>query len=283
MENISKKVKIMMKDHKNKIELFQWALMESFASLFYSYYISQFRQKHVPTHRIFIPSIKSFKDFINPDNGFMQRISNEFIDGILNKLKENNYSKYLDCLELIILKDENIEIFKTIFDLYMIPNLYKYLPESFINKFDLNNEKQQIFIEDEEFVFDIKNYLKDDIFSFLVDETILQFLILFPSIEKDVILPENNESILVTEEGIVTICNEKALSPILLNHEMINKYPSIIKLINFVSSTTIEELNKTDNPSYDKDYNIYVNKYSTNPFNEISITILKDPILPQEK
>lgn len=266
MKNIGQRVTIMTREHKSNIELFQMMTLQSFATLFHSYYISQFKQKYVPTHRIIVPSIRSFKDYINPKGEFMQNINKYFIDKIMIELNSDKYKKYLKCPELILFNEENIETFKTIFDIYIIPNIYKYLPNSFINMFSLNDDSQQMFIENEEFIFDIEGYLKDDIFSYLVDETLLQLFAVLKSIKKEIILPENNNAILVGEKDIVTICNEKALSEILIDHDLYTKYPSIIKLLCFVSSTSICQINIPNKSE----------EYSTNPFNEVSITKLGD-------
>lgn len=293
MENIRTSIKNMMKEHKNKIELFQWAVMNSFSVLFYSYFISQFKQKQIPTRKIYIPTIRSFKLYIKTDGSFMEKVSKNFIDVFLNKLSTYNDGKYFNCPELIIFNNENIEYFKTIFDLYIIPNISKYLPEAFINKFDLNNEKQQVFIESDDINFDIERYIysfmnsssdnktefessKNIMIGYLAHETILQLLVLLPTIQKDIILPEQNDKIYVTNNDIVTICNDKALAPILFNKEINRIYPEITKLLEFVSSTNIEDIAEQENGACNDKHELYANLYNTFPFNEVSITSLKE-------
>lgn len=262
-------IKQAMKDHKQKIELIQWGIISGISSLIYSEYIKNIRQKQIPVRMVQIPSIKSVKRFLDPEFGFLQDLSYKFIDNIYN---HKLFQKYHTAPEFILFNDENIEILKTIFDLYIIPNISRRIPEVIVRKFDLDNPKQQLFRESNEIDLFQGKLLNDEQYEFVVEESILQMLLLLPTMKKDIELIEDNSQIHLAEDEILTIGNEKAICPILLNDSIIRN-ESVIDLLKFVTSTEISYIGKEDERALKGDRQIeYFIK--TNPFNQICITRL---------
>ena len=143
--NIHEIISTAMKDHKNKIEITQWAIISSIASLVFSEYISNIKQKQVPTRKIFVPPIKYVRSLIKPDGYFIKLLEEKLIDGIANN---ELFKKYNNAPEFVLFNEDNIEVLKTIFDLYIVPNIVRHLPEVIEKKFGLDNDQQQLIIED---------------------------------------------------------------------------------------------------------------------------------------
>lgn len=262
-------IKQTMKDHKQKIELMQWGIISGISSLIYSEYIKNIRQKQIPVRMVQIPSIKSVKRFLDPESGFLQDLSYKFIDSIYD---HKLFRKYCTAPEFVLFNNDNLEILKTIFDLYIIPNISRRIPEVIIRKFDLDNPNQQLFRESNEIDLFQGKLLNDEQYKFVVEESILQMLLLLPTMKKDIELIEDNSQIYLAEGEILTIGNEKAICPILLNDSIIRN-ESVIDLLKFVTSTEISYIGKEDERALKGDRQIeYFIK--TNPFNQICITRL---------
>lgn len=264
-------IKDTIKNHKNKIELTQWAIISGVSSLVYSEYLMNMKRRSVPTNVLIVPSIKTVNELLNPDNQFMELLSEKLIDSIASN---NTFYKFADAPELILFNKDNIEIMKTIFDLYIIPNISKRLPETIAKKFGLDNPDQNQFaIQSNELDLFGRNPISDEQFNFIVEETVLQLLTLLPTMKKDIELPEVNRDIYMTDEEILTIGNEKAICPIHFNKAIFNN-KEVLKVISFVTDTTITEmdLNKTAMAKNDE---IVTYKIDTGIFNQVSITTLK--------
>ena len=114
---IREMMKKFMTEHKNKIELLQWGIINGFTSIFYSAFIASFKQVYVPTRRIKVPPINSVKHILDKDSEYMKIISDIFIDK-MKEILDKYWKPYLiNCPELEIFNDENIELLKTVFDL----------------------------------------------------------------------------------------------------------------------------------------------------------------------
>lgn len=276
--NIHEIVKDAIKNHKQKIELTQWAIMSSISSLVYSEYLRRIVQKQVPVRILMVPSIKYVHELLNPDNQFMQLLSEKLIDGIS---KNNTFMKYADAPELVMFREDNIEIMKTIFDLYIIPNISRRIPETISKKFGLDDEKQQTFQENREADLFDRKPLNNDQLNYIIEETVLQLLSLLPTIKKDVEIPENNMSIQVGESDIISIDHENAICAILLNDNVITN-ESVIDLIKFVTSTNIESMivdvngNKREIAAVKKNGDIVKYLINTNVFNRVALIKLHE-------
>lgn len=255
---IHQMIKEKIKEHKNKIELFQWAVISGISSYVYTEYIMNIRQKIKPTRKLLVPDIKFVINLLNPESKFMQRLSEHLIDSMINN---NLFIEYKDAPELVMFNDDNIEIMKTIFDLYIIPNISRRIPEAMINKFGLNDPSNQDIIQNpDSVIFD--EISRDYIFEYLVEEITLQFISMLPTVKKTVKVPEDHTKIFLEKDEIIIIEHEKALCPIYINSNMIDNESPMMNKLKFVSSTMIEEFTdgKIDN------YMI-----QTNVFNEVSI------------
>lgn len=242
--------------HKSKIETTQWAVMNGISSLLYSEYISNFKHKLNPVKHVLVPQLKTVEDILDPNGMFIEELSSKFIDMMVNN---NLLKKYSDAPELILFNSKNIDIMKIMFKFYMIPNVIKRIPETFALKFQLNNPDQQMIREDRDLTMFKNSGINNDYFRFIVDQSVIQLLVLSPSVEKHVKIPEDYYNIEMLESGILCISNKNAICPIYINRDIISN-KTAMDLISFVSSTTVIE-NKSDNK-----YNI-----TTNIFNEAMI------------
>ena len=239
---IHETIKSVMKDHKQKIELTQWAIISGISSLFYSEYIRRFKHKEVPVRVVLVPSIKNLSNYLKPDSEFMEKLSNDLITDIA---KHPLMQEYLDAPELVMFKEENIEILKTIYDLYISQNITRRIPETVSIKFGLNNENQQVFRETWEIdLFDNKpiDYYQ---YNYIVEQIVLQLLMLIPSMKKEIEIPEDHINIQMTGKEILTISNDNAICPIHFNIDIIDN-KSVNKLLSFVTNTKFDDLRDGD-------------------------------------
>lgn len=263
-------VKTALTEHKQKIELTQWAIISAITSLFYSEYIRRFRQKEIPVKVIMVPSLKTVSDYLRADSPFMEHMSENYIDSIANHPMLNQYS---DAPELVMFKEENIEIMKTIFDLYISPNISRRIPETIAKKFGLNDEKQQVFRE----TFDIRLFddqpINEDQYKFIVDQTVLQLLMLLPTMKKEVEIPEDHVNMMMSRGEILSIANDSAVCPIHFNKDiMTNK--SVISLLLFVTNTNIVDIIDGADIAPQKRDIIVEYMVTTGLFNQVSFTRL---------
>lgn len=262
-------IKEAMTNHKNKIELFQWAVISSITTLVYSEYISKMKQKQIPTKRIMIIPIKYVREFLSRDSNFVNMLSERLIDGII---KNELFIKFKDAPEFILFNEENIEVLKTIFDLYITPNIEKRICESIYRKFNLGDESKQIFVEDNSIDLFNRQPVTDLQLQYIIDETVLHLLFLIPTMKKDVEPIENNQKIWMTDSEVLVIDHENALAPIHINKDIIHN-KDVIDLLQFVTSTSIEEMDWNENAvAKGPDHEIVSFKATSNPFNQIILT-----------
>lgn len=258
-----------MNTHKAKIEIFQWAVMAGVSSLIYSEYIKNIKQKQVPTRLILVPKIQYVCELLKTDSHFRNLLSESLIDKMI---EDDLMKKYIDIPELVLFKDENIEILKTILDLYILPNVEKNIPNTISRKFGLNNPDNQLIKESNEIDLFKRIPITDKQFEYIVHEIVLQFLILLPSIKKHDEFPEDNTCIYLCEDEIITINHENALCPIHIDKEIISN-KEVMNLLSFVTNTRIDE------QDYQVSYMFKNNKMVfweiiSNTFNRIMITEL---------
>ena len=264
-------VKDAMNQHKKKIELIQWSIISGVSSLVYSQYISQIQQKQSPTRIIFVPSLKSVNELLSPDNEFMNRLSLELIDKIANHPLIQEYN---NAPELVMFNSDNIEIMKTIYDLYISQNITRRIPETIQKKFSIGDPKQQLIHESN--TIDIFNRLliNDKQIEFIISQIVYQLLLLIPSIQKEIEYPERNDNIHITDNEIISIANDYAITPIHFATDVIQN-DEVIKLLSFITNTEFHSL--TEGKLRAQKHNDIV-QYSitTGPFNQTVITQLKD-------
>jgi len=265
--SIHQLVKDTIKNHKQEIELIQWAIMNGISSLFYSQYISKMKHKEIASRiLIHVPSIKNLLIYLKPESKFMEYLSNNLIKDIGN---HQLIKKYFNAPELVMFKEENIEIMKFIYDLYISSNITKRIPETISKKFGLNDDTNQTFCERWEInIFDAP--ITNDQYEFIIDQTVLQLLMLLPSIKKEVEILENRMNILM-ENGkngkILTIENENAICPIHFTPAIVNN-ESVIDLLTFVTNTSFKEI-------FNDITNVFDYTVTTGLFNQVTLTRLK--------
>jgi len=271
--SIHKLVKDVITTHKNKVELIQWSIIAGISSLIYSEYIRNMKQKTIPVRSVHVPEIKTVINLLKTDGHVLNYLSENLIDSM-----RNNYliSKYIDAPELVLFSDENIEILKTIFDLYISPNISRRIPETLILKFSLNDETQKYFREDHTIdIFDRKD-LSVEQFDFIANQSCLQLLMTMPTMKKNLILPEDNAKIHMTKSEILTIDNTNAICPIYLDDGILNSI-GIMDLLSFVTSTNVHEFPNTDVAAVKSERGGEIIKYSisTSPFNQVGLTVFE--------
>lgn len=257
------KVKEIMSNHKQKIQLVQWATMGGVSSLIYTLTVSNSVQRHTPTRTISIPSGKTIEADLSLDGEFITHISETLIDNILD---DNMFIKFSNAPEFspLFTDDDSLEILRTIFDLYIIPNVSKYIPQAITNKFGLNNPHRQLFKEDNEIPL-LGDNIPDGYYDYVAHETLLQLLLLIPSMKKSIVLPENNNILEMSNNDILTIGTNDAVSLTLFDNAIFNM--KILNELCYVTSTRFIVLS-----DHMKDDVIH---FTTAPFNEVSLTKLE--------
>lgn len=247
-------------ENRQEIEISQQAMIAGVSSLIYSEYLRCIVQKTTPVNRILVPTIRSVREIIDTNGQFMTLMSERFIDAICNN---GLFKQYSHAPEFKIFDQNNIELLKTIFDLYISKNLYRTLPEVISRKFCLMDETQQTFVENREADLFNRQPISNDQFNYIVEETVLQLLASIPSMDKDIEYPENKNLITMTEKTIIGINHVNAICPIYLN-TTIAANDSVISLLEFVTSTQVMKMQGTP---------FQVN---TSPTNEVSIMTFND-------
>lgn len=262
-------VKDNMKEHKEKIELFQWAAIMGVSSLLYSEYLRNMRQKHKPVHMVLVPPIKRVQEFLDPNGSFMSTMSDDFI----NWMREDPlFKKFSHAPELVLFDEEHVEVLKTIFDLYVIPNMYRRIPETISMKFSLMNEEQQTFRESNELDLFDRQPLTSDQFSFIAHETVLQLMVLLPTMKKEIELPEENSKIHMTDDEILSIGNANAVCPIIVD-PVVMGLEGVLDVLGFVTDTTFTKLDNSEICAQKHD-SIVTWLIKSSPFNQIALTRL---------
>ncbi len=273
--SIHEVVKGAMKEHKSKIELTQWATMSSVASLVYSEYIRRIRQKLKPVHAVFVPSIHTVMEFMDKDGQFMSFMSEKFIDLIL---EDTLFTKYKDAPEFQMFSGNNVEILKTIMDLYIIPNLSARIPATISKKFGIGTEQQLIRESPEIDLFE-RRPIDDIQMMYLTHQFVLQMLALMPTVKKEAELPEENINISLADNEVISISNDNAICTIHFDESIISN-PAVNQLLSFVTNTTFTRIPKGDIIGMKDDRPITF-KVTTGPFNQVAITRFGEIAKPQ--
>lgn len=241
---IDKTIKESIVNHKQKIELTQWSIISSIASLVYSDYIKHMKQKEFPTKVILVPSIKSVRRLLDINGSFMSLLSEHLIDNIS---RNPLFEKYKSAPEFAMFSDDNIEIMKAIFNLYIIPNIIRRIPETIDKKFGISDETQQLFREDRD--IEIIDGVSIDQYNYIVEETVLQLLALIPTMKRNIEIPEGNIGIQMESDEVIMINHDNAICPIYFNTSIIET-SSIMELFQFVTSTTFKRIDDEETFRY---------------------------------
>lgn len=259
--SIHKLIKEAMDKHKSKIELTQWAVISSIASMIYSDYIYHFSQKQYPSPHVLVPAISSVKHFLSENGRFTNMMRDKFFEKVM---KNDMFTGYMTVLpELEMFHGNNIELMETIFDLYIIPNVTRHIPNVISKKFQLDSGSQ-VFRESVDIpVMNIDQNELDDHIQYVADEFVLQILMLCPTLQRETIVPESNFEISVPSDTVLSINNEMAICPIHFTPNIWKSSQSLLSKIKFVTNTEIIS-------SSDSEYTI-----RTNAFNQVTITTLE--------
>lgn len=268
---MSEMIKETIGKHKAKIELFQWAIIASVASLVYSEFVKNIHQKEVPIRAIHVPALRNVRELLDENGNLSYNLSNYLIDHIV---EDELFKKYKDLPELELFKEENIEVLKTIFDLYVLPNIRRRIPETIDKKFGLSNPEQQLIRED--YTIDLFNRedLNLDQLKYIEHQTILQLFITLPSLQKKQEFPENNSKIYMMDNEILTVNHENAICPIHFDKAIIDT-PIIMDLLSMVTNTKIIETDRMVQGEINKERH-WLYEITSNPFNRVFVTSFLD-------
>lgn len=268
---IQKMMKDMMTDHKQKIEIFQWAVMNGVSSLIYSEFIRRMKQKQVPTQYVMVPKISEVSSILKPDGPFMQKLSDELIDQMIDSELFARI-KYTEVPELEIFTEDKLEILKTIFDLYIAQNVYRRIPEVIAKKFQIGSpEARSSIVESSEVsMFDgmeISRYF----YNYIVESICSQLVILLPTINKSIRTPEDVKKIQLSKHDILIIEHKNAICPVMFTSEIFDNAGAmdLLSFVTNISVTKIDENNENQAVMDDGQLMRYV--VSSNPFNSVSI------------
>lgn len=253
-------IKLLLRDKKDDIQILQLAVTSGVASLIYSEYIRNFNQRLKPTRKIFVADIQSVIDIVKHDSEFMKAISDRLIEFLRSELSTLYEDKYIPELDTIL--NSNIEVLKTVLELYILPNVETTIPKVIKAKFSLGDESNQTFFEDGEIKLFNGKTPSLAALDFVLKEISLHLRVLVKPMISSITLVENNEKFefdYSNNNSCISIANDNAITSIYLSASMINN-EEIIKLISFVTSTTFEHY-----PD-DKKYII-----SSTPFNTLAI------------
>src|SRR5699024_6218039 len=109
---VNEKIKRVISEHKNEVEIFQWSVINSIASLVYSEYISNMKQKTIPTKVILVPKVKLVSDLLSPSGELMNTLSNDLIDMMISNHFFIKYD-FKNIKELILFTEDYIDILKS--------------------------------------------------------------------------------------------------------------------------------------------------------------------------
>lgn len=266
-------VKDAMASHGKKIELIQWGMTQTIASLVYSKYIQSFRQKAVPVPMVLVPSIRNLEEFLRMDDKFMEMISNQLIDRITS---DTRFMEYVGRVpELVMFNTSNVEILKTVMDLYILPNVSRRIVSSTKKKFQLGEETQQTFRESNDISIFRDDDLNNGMVKYLADEFIAGMLLLCPTIPREVEVPESNEGNFLAENEILSINNDHALCPVHFTESIIEN-KDVHDLLVFVTNSQFTRID-TGEICCQKDDRINQFRFTTGIFNQVTITRIPEP------
>lgn len=235
--SIYEMVKETLASYKNEVQYFQWASMNAMASFIFPEYVCHIKERTTPIHKILVPEIRAVTDVVNEHSSLVEKMSESLIEDMVNN---NTFKRYMALDELRLFREDKVEILKCIYDSYIIPNVCRYIPEVISKKFGLNDPEQQLFQENRDVVlFPMDKLAIPNLgYEFVCDQTILQLLMMIPSVQKEQTVPESHKGFKVHFDQILTIDNEVALCPI---HLTMKEFRNVINhvAIEFATSSSI--------------------------------------------
>lgn len=218
---MNKNIKQFIELNKFGVERFQWAIMNSIASLVYTEYIRNIRKKQYPREHTLIPPIKSVESFLNIHGDFMNCVSNN----IIKDLMEHHLVQMFDhnkVPDLKILDLDNMEMTQTLLDEYILPNVSKRVPETISIKFQIGKPEVKGIMDESPEIDIFKSGVQDFHYEYILEETALQLLdfIIHPSLTN--IESHNNAAIIeVYNDSILVIDHSSAICPIHLSNTIL--------------------------------------------------------------
>ena len=221
--------------HHHEYEILQWSLMNSIGTLIYSEFLSKMKKVEKPVLHFNIPSIKAIQEVLNHEGVLMETIAKNLV----KMIRQDKLFYAID--DLGIFYPECEQDTNKVLLLYMLPNVERRIPESISLKFGLETE-QQTFREDRTIDLFNRQFDQQWMADYIIHETVLQ-LITFQAPSNVIITVANTSCVGMGDKEIISISNQNALAPILIDKSMLSS--ESINLIGFVTNTSFEEDNDT--------------------------------------
>jgi hypothetical protein len=267
---VYKHLKEVINTNKKKVELLQTSVISAIATLVYSQYVSRFRQRYTPTHKIFVPDVSLVQRFLDPEGEFGSMLSANLIDKIHN---DPDMAAFSILPEFALLRKENLDITKVIFDLQILPNAARHIPAIMAKKFQFDTGEQKLLVQSNDIDLFTGEELIGEYFSYILHETVLWLIYNSHNLEIETVATETNMDIkLARNKGDMNVGHsfftihqpQVSISPIHFNDHVIGN-PSISKLLGFVTSTAFTR--------YDADGESF-NIVNTDVYNQVFISYI---------
>jgi len=236
--NIDDMVRNMMDKHKNELQLFQLAVLSGIGSLVYSEYIRRIEQKTRPVVITMIPELRVVTEILHPASTLMRSLSDHLID---NMIRHKLMLKYMNAPELVLFKNENIEVLKTIFDVNIIYFIMEIVREKIYRKFRPTGHLAPSIRENRDIELFYGKPLNENHMDYILEQTVLHLLVSLQSMKKSVMASNRDNCFVMASEDILVVDNDQAITPICFNHHIFHNR-TVFELLSFVTSTDIREM-----------------------------------------
>lgn len=253
--NYHGRVKEIIRHHGSEVSMVNLAVTSAVAGLMYSEYLRNFKKTIRPTLKIRVPETAEVSKLLVIGSEF----ANEMADTMIDRMVDNHLLRErLTAPELFLFTDEYRDILRTIFEIYIIPNVSRYIPSVLRQKFGLDDPSEQTFVESSELDLFDRQFPQEYHHRFIADEAVLHLLITLPRFCPDLKECENNLSVDLpaVDEEFLSIGNQNAISVIHVNRQIIGNGP-MLELLSFVTDSNFEVDHDPEAPGYNVRSNLF--------------------------
>lgn len=249
------RVKEIIRHHSSKVSMVNLAVTSAVAGLMYSEYLRNFKKTIRPTLKVRVPETAEVSKLLEIGSEF----ANEMADTMIDRMVDNHLlGERLTVPELFLFTDEYRDILKTIFEIYIIPNVSRYVPSVLRQKFGLDDPSVQTFVESSELDLFDRSFPREHHHRFIADEAVLHLLITLPELSE---LTECDSNLSVDlpalDEEFLSIGNQNAISMIHVNRQIIDNGP-MLELLSFVTDSNFEfDRDREGGPGYNVRSNVF--------------------------
>ena len=273
---VNEKIKRVISEHKNEVEIFQWSVINSIASLVYSEYISNMKQKTIPTKVILVPKVKLVSDLLSPSGELMNTLSNNLIDMMISNHFFIKYD-FKNIKELILFTEDYIDILKSILSSYILPNIARLIPDVIVKKFQLDVRQSSIIESPESVLFNGMGVCRNEYIEYIVEEICIQMFTEYSkSIPNSITEPDDIFNIQLSKDDILVINHENAICPIYFSAGIFEN-KTVLDLLKFVACIDVTKLSDSSENIGLTRYGQYI-KYcvKSHPYNHNKVIHIED-------